>query len=675
MLEIGKEYQITITSSLFSSLTANQYKKVTLNKVFSVYMQDFLVGGVHRFTSVRLYFNIIELETDVSSNLTIRFYNGDTLVKEITNLINESNILICGEVVDIVNSTDLLELDNIAIESITTRNGLHYNTQYANVVYKGSVVSSPVNLSDKVVGSTFILNATFIFQIPVVYCTFFGQQITAKLVYPSDATHVYLNEIDIYNDILSKYENRKITLTLPYVIPLASSSEYPYIEITANAVPQTQLSISAVSLTNYTINNINNGEIESVVYGENSSTLILKAKTGYHFTENSVESIRNLIDSELYAEMQVEYDNSNANIKVRFIGVKDIIEFEDATISDLKLELDPVLTKNLTGCTPREESAFVNLAQYSLVLTPNNIQKRIKMSDITVTMGGTSITDEVVSIIGTDAYINIASVTGDVVITCGVSDKNTITFQVGVNTFTAYVIENADIEITHSNNKLKFKVDEQESNEYDYTLPVAQKLVGFGLTNTVSLIPVNIKVLGYKLPSVSPVYVPVVRTIPQPTNFELNLYQLNGEKNLVDKTNALSIIGTEVGTLRNSCDIMNPVVEMEYAKVPDFNYVFIPNFNRYYFVKNTEVNENGLWTISLHVDVLMSFKDEIRANTGVIARNEYDFNPLVEDTQRLREKGEEIESINITEDEIFVDTSSSSPSEQCTIVLGAIRGN
>lgn len=98
----------------------------------------------------------------------------------------------------------------------------------------------------------------------------------------------------------------------------------------------------------------------------------------------------------------------------------------------------------------------------------------------------------------------------------------------------------------------------------------------------------------------------------------INLYKNNSDKNYVDKQ--LTLVDTLTGTLRTPCDIVNPVISIEYGTVPDFNYIFITEFNRYYYVTSITSERNGFWTINLHVDVLMSFKGTFRLLSCVIKR-------------------------------------------------------
>lgn len=90
---------------------------------------------------------------------------------------------------------------------------------------------------------------------------------------------------------------------------------------------------------------------------------------------------------------------------------------------------------------------------------------------------------------------------------------------------------------------------------------------------------------------------------------DLRLYYTNDENNKINKTltNALLL----VGTMRDSSSIINPVILVEGANFDGFNYAYIPQFDRYYFIKNIINYRNNLWILELECDVLMSFKSSI----------------------------------------------------------------
>ena len=84
----------------------------------------------------------------------------------------------------------------------------------------------------------------------------------------------------------------------------------------------------------------------------------------------------------------------------------------------------------------------------------------------------------------------------------------------------------------------------------------------------------------------------------------LKCYKNLSENNVVDKN--ITQLGSDIpGTLKDNCSIVDPVILIE--DIPDenishLNYVYIPSFNRYYFVNNIEVENTHLFRLHCHVD-------------------------------------------------------------------------
>lgn len=144
---------------------------------------------------------------------------------------------------------------------------------------------------------------------------------------------------------------------------------------------------------------------------------------------------------------------------------------------------------------------------------------------------------------------------------------------------------------------------------------------------------------------------------PPKTTFDLSLYQNTAETNRVDKSAYLSPVGTLSGALRERCSLVSPVLTIEYPKVPDFNYVYIEAFGRYYFVTGVVSVRHNLWEISLECDVLMTYKDKLLECEAFIDRNENTFNPLIVDRRKVIEQGQNIIAL-AAENEVFGDTGS-----------------
>lgn len=107
-------------------------------------------------------------------------------------------------------------------------------------------------------------------------------------------------------------------------------------------------------------------------------------------------------------------------------------------------------------------------------------------------------------------------------------------------------------------------------------------------------------------------------------------YRNNAEKNRVNKNDYLIPVDTITGTFRNSTNIINPVIEIEYDGVPDFNYIYINQLRRYYYVDSITSLVKNLWQIRLSIDVLMTYAPTIKTQTAHISRQEnvYDENLL-----------------------------------------------
>ena len=117
----------------------------------------------------------------------------------------------------------------------------------------------------------------------------------------------------------------------------------------------------------------------------------------------------------------------------------------------------------------------------------------------------------------------------------------------------------------------------------------------------------------------------------------INLYMNNSEKNVIGKS--LTSVRNLNGTFKQEADIVNLSTQVDLSSLPNFNYIRVPLFNRYYFVDNIVNIRDGLWEISCHVDVLESFKDTIMSTYGLIERNEFEFNPKIIDHLRVIEQG------------------------------------
>lgn len=89
--------------------------------------------------------------------------------------------------------------------------------------------------------------------------------------------------------------------------------------------------------------------------------------------------------------------------------------------------------------------------------------------------------------------------------------------------------------------------------------------------------------------------------------FELRLYNYNKESIRVNKALNLTLYATLNGDLRETTDILNPSIIIEYNTYPAANYAHIPALNRYYFIRDIVSERKNLWRLEMHVDVLMTY--------------------------------------------------------------------
>lgn len=112
----------------------------------------------------------------------------------------------------------------------------------------------------------------------------------------------------------------------------------------------------------------------------------------------------------------------------------------------------------------------------------------------------------------------------------------------------------------------------------------------------------------------------------------IELMHTNDANNKVTKST--SSLGVITGTLKNDCSIIDPVVTVDFSGISGFftcNYAYIPDFNRYYHVRDITVKNAVMAQISLHVDVLMSFAAGLLNAPCIVSKNESSFNLYLND--------------------------------------------
>lgn len=113
--------------------------------------------------------------------------------------------------------------------------------------------------------------------------------------------------------------------------------------------------------------------------------------------------------------------------------------------------------------------------------------------------------------------------------------------------------------------------------------------------------------------------------------FNIELKINNSEQNKLNKdTKTIMMVS---GVLKEETSIIDPVIkiECELSDVTGCNYLSIPVFGRSYFVNDIRSIRNGLVEFSCHVDVLSTYAEQIKNNTGIIKRQENEWNLYLND--------------------------------------------
>lgn len=113
--------------------------------------------------------------------------------------------------------------------------------------------------------------------------------------------------------------------------------------------------------------------------------------------------------------------------------------------------------------------------------------------------------------------------------------------------------------------------------------------------------------------------------------FTVYLQQNFSEKNKLDKyTQDLLILD---GTLKAETSLVNPVIvcAADLTSIADCNYMTIPAFGRRYFVTDIRSIRDGFCEITGHVDVLTTYRSQIRTNTAIVSKQEHNWNLYLND--------------------------------------------
>lgn len=160
------------------------------------------------------------------------------------------------------------------------------------------------------------------------------------------------------------------------------------------------------------------------------------------------------------------------------------------------------------------------------------------------------------------------------------------------------------------------------SKDVVYTIEKPKGLGFAGFTTKKGSVNVEIPLEGQitlinKEINLYPVYLPV---LPADAVVAV-LYNMTCERNKIDKTRHLTRYLQLKGVFRSAVDVENPLLTLQLEAYPAFNYVYLPFFNRYYFVVGVRNISKNIYEINLKVDVLFTYKDQIKNCLAEILRS------------------------------------------------------
>ena len=110
---------------------------------------------------------------------------------------------------------------------------------------------------------------------------------------------------------------------------------------------------------------------------------------------------------------------------------------------------------------------------------------------------------------------------------------------------------------------------------------------------------------------------------------QISLFNCTAERERVDKTQFINNRFPIDGYLKDKTSCVNPVIQIQKESNPityNYNYMYIGEFNRYYYIDDiVNVNKN-MWEIHAHTDVLYSFINDIRKSSAIIEKSETENN-------------------------------------------------
>ena len=103
---------------------------------------------------------------------------------------------------------------------------------------------------------------------------------------------------------------------------------------------------------------------------------------------------------------------------------------------------------------------------------------------------------------------------------------------------------------------------------------------------------------------------------------QIDLFLCTAENVRVDKSGYLNSRFSINGALRNESSIIDPVIIIEKTNPSAYNYMYISEFSRWYYINDMISIRENVWEIHAHVDVLYTWYRDIANSEAILEKCE-----------------------------------------------------
>ena len=110
-------------------------------------------------------------------------------------------------------------------------------------------------------------------------------------------------------------------------------------------------------------------------------------------------------------------------------------------------------------------------------------------------------------------------------------------------------------------------------------------------------------------------------------SLNVRFYKNNSPKNVLNKniTNNGVISNINIKD-ENNINNITLIINGNYSILAESNYIYVLLFDKYYFITDKKILRSAIYEIDCKIDLLMTYKDQIKACTGIVKRQQNEYN-------------------------------------------------